>query len=107
MIGKLGPLEWLFNTPSHHRVHHVSDSKYLDKNFGGILIVWDRLFGTFQKEEEIPKYGLTEPMTSKNPIVVQFSEFPRLFKDLGKARCISDVAGYLFRRPGWKPRVIN
>ncbi|WP_461538271.1 sterol desaturase family protein [Spongorhabdus nitratireducens] len=104
MVGKLGPLEWIFNTPSHHRVHHGSDRKYLDKNFGGILIVWDRLFGTFKKEEEIPSYGLTIPMTSKNPLVVQFSEFPALFKDLRRARNISEFTGYLFRGPGWKPR---
>ncbi|MCL6268616.1 sterol desaturase family protein [Sansalvadorimonas sp. 2012CJ34-2] len=103
MIGKLGPLEWIFNTPSHHRVHHGSDKKYLDKNFGGILIVWDRLFGTFQKEEEVPAYGLTTPMTSKNPITVQFSEFPGLFKDLRKAKSLSAVFGYLLRSPGWKP----
>ena len=67
MIGKLGPLEWFLNTPSHHRVHHGSDAKYIDKNFGGILIIWDRIFGTFQKEEELPNYGLTTPMTSKKP----------------------------------------
>ena len=107
MIGKLGPLEWVFNTPSHHRVHHGSDRKYLDKNFGGILIIWDRLFGTFQKEEELPNYGLTAPMTSKNPIVVQFSEFPGLYRDLQQAQSVSEVAGYLFRGPGWKPRNIR
>ncbi|WP_370279517.1 sterol desaturase family protein [Pontibacterium sp.] len=104
MIGKLGPLEWIFNTPSHHRVHHGSDKKYIDKNFGGILIIWDRIFGTFQKEEELPNYGLTTPMTSKNPITVQFYEFPRLYKDLLKARSMSEFAGYLFKPPGWQPK---
>lgn len=103
MIGKLGPLEWFLNTPSHHRVHHGSDKKYIDKNFGGILIVWDRIFGTFQKEEELPNYGLTTPMTSKNPITVQFYEFPRLYQDLLKARNGREFMGYLLRPPGWQP----
>lgn len=103
MIGKLGPLEWIFNTPSHHRVHHGSDRQYIDKNFGGILIIWDRLFGTFAKEDKVPNYGLTTPMTSKNPITVQFYEFPRLYKDLRSAKTFGQACGYLFRGPGWKP----
>jgi len=103
MVGKLGPLEWVFNTPSHHRVHHGSDKKYIDKNYGGILIIWDRLFGTFSKEEETPQYGLTTPMTSKNPFTVQFYEFGNMFRDLKKAKRPSEIAGYIFRPPGWKP----
>lgn len=103
LIGKLGPLEWIFNTPSHHRVHHGSDPKYLDKNYGGISILWDRLFGTFQREEETPVYGLVEPIDSVNPIKVWFSEIPRLFRDLMKARSVSEFACYIFARPGWKP----
>ena len=65
-VGKLGPVEWIMNTPSHHRVHHGTQDKYLDKNHGGILIIWDRLFGTFQEEEEEPTYGLTKPLGSLN-----------------------------------------
>lgn len=103
MIGKLGPLEWFLNTPSHHRVHHGSDAKYIDKNFGGILIIWDRIFGTFQKEEELPNYGLTTPMTSKNPITVQFYEFPRLYQDLVKADSAAVFFKYLIKPPGWPP----
>ncbi|MCZ4282229.1 sterol desaturase family protein [Kiloniella laminariae] len=103
MVGKLGPLEWIFNTPSHHRVHHGSDRKYLDKNFGGILIIWDRLFQTYQKEEELPTYGLTIPMTSKNPITVQFHEFINLYKDLNSAKTGGEFLGFLLRGPGWKP----
>jgi len=103
MVGKLGPVEWLFNTPSHHRVHHGANRKYIDKNFGGILIIWDRLFGTFREENELPTYGLTTPMTSKNPITVQFYEFPRLFKDLKQADSAAEFMGYLFQGPGWKP----
>lgn len=103
MIGKLGPLEWILNTPSHHRVHHGSDKKYIDKNFGGILIIWDRLFGTFQKEEELPSYGLATPMISKNPITVQFHEFPKLFRDIAAAKTGSDRLRYIFKPPGWQP----
>jgi sterol desaturase/sphingolipid hydroxylase (fatty acid hydroxylase superfamily) len=62
LVGKLGILEYILVTPSHHRVHHASDEKYLDKNYGDVLIIWDKLFGTFQKEEEEPKYGLTKPL---------------------------------------------
>lgn len=61
-LGKLGPVEWLFNTPSHHRVHHGSDPKYIDRNHAGTLIIWDRLFGTYQVEEEEPLYGITTPL---------------------------------------------
>src|SRR4029078_7461883 len=67
-IGKLGPLEWILNTPSNHRVHHGRNPKYIDRNHGGILIVWDRLFGTYQKEEEEPAYGITTPLESWNPV---------------------------------------
>ena len=104
MIGKLGPLEWIFNTPSHHRVHHASDEKYIDKNYGGILIIWDRIFGTFAKEEERPTYGLATPMTSKNPLKVQFQEWIKMFSDIGKARSIGQIMGYVFRAPGWEPK---
>ncbi len=62
LVGKLGVLEYILVTPSHHRVHHASDEKYLDKNYGDVLIIWDKLFGTFKKEEEEPKYGLTKPL---------------------------------------------
>lgn len=103
-IGKLGPLEWVLNTPSHHRVHHGCDDKYLDKNYGGILIVWDRLWGTFQAEEETPRYGLKRDFNSQNPIRVWFSELPALARDLGRARSLRELWGYLFRAPGWQPK---
>ncbi len=104
LIGKLGWLEQVLNTPSHHRVHHGSDDKYLDKNYGGILIVWDRIWGTFQAEEETPRYGLKRDFESQNPIKVWFSELPSLVSDLSKARTLGEVFGFLFRRPGWTPR---
>lgn len=104
MIKKLGPLEWVFNTPSHHRVHHGSDRKYLDKNFGGITIIWDRLFGTFQEEEEIPTYGLTTPINTVNPIKVQFFEFGLLWKDLKKTAGAKNKLLLFIKGPGWRPK---
>ena len=78
-VRKLGPLEWLFNTPSHHRVHHGRNPQYIDKNYAGILIIWDKLFGTFVPEEETVIYGITKPVNSFNPIKVTFSEWRDMF----------------------------
>ncbi len=103
MTRKLGPLEWVLNTPSHHRVHHGSDKKYIDKNYGGILIIWDRIFGTFVAEQERPTYGLTTPINTINPFKVQFYEFPKLFRDIAGARSIGHAVKYIFKPPGWKP----
>ena len=80
-VPKLGPVEWIFNTPSHHRVHHGTEAKYLDRNYGGMLIVWDRLFGTFQVEEEEPTYGLTTQLHHLDPVWGNFA----LVADLGRA----------------------
>ncbi len=102
-IGRLGPLEAVLNTPSHHRVHHGADAKYLDRNYGGVLIIWDRLFGTFQAEEERPRYGLVRDFDSRNPVRVWFSELPGLVHDLKSARSPRDVWQYLFGRPGSAP----
>jgi sterol desaturase/sphingolipid hydroxylase (fatty acid hydroxylase superfamily) len=91
-IPKLGPLEWVFNTPSHHRVHHASNPEYRDKNFGGVLIVFDRLFGTFAAErEDVPcRYGLVVPLRSYNPVWIAFHEFIALARDLWAARSWRD-----------------
>ncbi|MGX6647467.1 sterol desaturase family protein [Maricaulaceae bacterium MS644] len=101
-VGKLGPLEWVLNTPSHHRVHHGSNPDYLDKNFGGVLIVFDRLFGTFAAERagEPVIYGLTKPVLSNNPFVIAFHEWGNLIKDLRRARSPREVWSALFGRPG-------
>ncbi|WOT05964.1 sterol desaturase family protein [Shewanella youngdeokensis] len=80
-IKTLGLLEWLFNTPSHHRVHHGRNPQYIDKNYAGIFIIWDRLFGTFAKEVEIVEYGITKPINSVNPLVVTFAEWRDMFKE--------------------------
>lgn len=103
VIGRLGVLDRILNTPSNHRVHHGADEKYLDRNYGGILMLWDRLFGTYQREEETPRYGLKEPIDTVNPIEVWFSEIPGLARDLRGARSLSEAAAYLFRPPGWTP----
>jgi sterol desaturase/sphingolipid hydroxylase (fatty acid hydroxylase superfamily) len=95
------PLEFIFNTPSHHRVHHGTDLKYLDKNHGGILIIWDRLFGSFQPEQERPVYGLTRNIGSFNPFVVAFKTWGELWKKASTAPGWRSRLGYLFAAPGW------
>lgn len=104
LIGKLGPLEWALNTPSHHRVHHGCDDKDIDKNYGGILIFWDRLWNTFQAEEETPRYGLTRDFDSRNPIKVWFSEWPQLIRDIKAAKNLRQAMSYVFKPPGWDPK---
>jgi len=93
--------EFIFNTPSHHRVHHGSDLLYLDKNHAGTLIIWDRLFGTFQPEQFRPKYGLTKNVQTFNPVKVAFHEWAHIFRDLRKAGSISNAWRYLTNAPGW------
>lgn len=103
-IGKLwGPIEFIFNTPSHHRVHHASQENYLDRNYAGILIIWDRLFGTYAEEVETPVYGLTTPVTTHNPFKLQYGEYVAAFRDVRRARNWRERFGYLFAPPGWHP----
>jgi sterol desaturase/sphingolipid hydroxylase (fatty acid hydroxylase superfamily) len=97
------PIEWAFNTPSHHRGHHGANEIYLDKNYGGILIVWDRLFGTFQPETERVVYGLTTNLETFNPVTVATHEWVAMIGDVRRARGWRDRFGYVFRGPGWKP----
>lgn len=100
-IPKLGPLEWVFNTPSHHRVHHASNDEYLDCNYGGVLIIYDRLFGTFEAERDDvpPRYGLTTPLATYNPLRIAFHEWANLARDLARARSARAVATALFAPP--------
>ena len=95
------PIEFIFNTPSHHRVHHGSDLKYLDKNHAGILIIWDRLFGTFKPEEERPKYGLTKNIGSFNPAVVAFKTWGELFRKAYSSGSFVTAIKYFIKPPGW------
>ncbi len=92
LISKLGVLEWVFNTPSHHRVHHASNPEYLDHNYGGVLILFDRWFGTFIEEKRTRpiQYGLTHSLGSHNPFTIAFYEWNRLFKDLWRAKTWGD-----------------
>ncbi|WP_421864302.1 sterol desaturase family protein [Parvibaculum sp.] len=102
-IGKLGPVEWILNTPSHHRVHHGSNLQYCDKNYAGTFIVWDRLFGTFEEEQEEPVYGIRYQLETRNPVKATFHEWAGIAKDLKKARSLREAMGYLFAAPGWAP----
>lgn len=103
VVGKLGFLEYIIVTPSHHRVHHGSNVKYLDKNMGMLLIIWDKLFGTFQAEEptEKVKYGLTSNIGTYNPIIMVFHEWKNIFKDWKKGPTLKDKLLYVFGPPGW------
>lgn len=95
--------EALMNTPSHHRVHHGRDPKYLDKNYAGVFIIWDKWFGTFKEEEERPHYGTTKPLQSWNPVYANFAHYISLFQQVGKARSVKDGFLILFKPPGWLP----
>ena len=99
------PVEWVFNTPSHHRVHHGSQPQYLDRNYGGILIVWDRLFGTFEPEGERVRYGLTKNLETFNPLRVATHEYVALYRDVRTATTWRDRFGYALHGPGWAPAV--
>lgn len=104
-IPKLGFLEGVLNTPSSHRVHHAANLEYLDANYGGVLVVFDRMFGTYRPErDDTPiRYGLVEPLRSYNPLKLVFYQFIPMFRDLRSARSLREVLGYLFGPPGWRP----
>jgi sterol desaturase/sphingolipid hydroxylase (fatty acid hydroxylase superfamily) len=104
-IGRMGPLEWVMNTPSHHRVHHAINAKYLDANYAGVLIIWDRLFGTFipEDDKEKPRYGIISQLGTFNPFRVALHEWAGIFRDVGGAKNLREVLGYMFGPPGWSP----
>jgi sterol desaturase/sphingolipid hydroxylase (fatty acid hydroxylase superfamily) len=97
------PIELIFNTPSHHRVHHGMDQQYLDRNYGGILILWDRLFGSFQAENTRPHYGLTKQVDTFNVWKLQTREYVAIARDVRNATSWRERLGYLFGPPGWAP----
>jgi sterol desaturase/sphingolipid hydroxylase (fatty acid hydroxylase superfamily) len=104
MVGKLWrPIELVMNTPSHHRVHHGSDPEYLDKNYAGIFIVWDRLFGSFVEEKQRPTYGLTKPVGTYNLLRLQYGDYAQIVHNVRSADRFRDKLGYLFGPPGWEP----
>lgn len=96
--------EFIFNTPSHHRVHHGSNKQYHDKNYGGMFIIWDRIFNTFAEEKEQVKYGITKPINSVNPLVVFCHGFPRLAEEMKNAPNVSAAIRLLFPPPGYLNR---
>ena len=98
-IDRMGILEWVLMTPSHHRVHHGSNAHYLDKNYGGLLIVWDRMFGTFQEEDEKVQYGLTKNITSFNPIVIAYHEHAAIIRDMWNAKDWREALRAFFASP--------
>lgn len=102
-IGKLGWLEYVLNTPSHHRVHHGRDPKYIDKNHAGTFIIWDRLFGTFQEEEERPTYGITKPVNTWNPVKANLQHYIDMAAQLKQSRSWGDSLKIMFNKPGWLP----
>ena len=105
LVPRLPWLDWILNTPSNHRVHHAVNPLYLDRNYGGVLIIFDRLFGTWQPElaHEPCRYGLVHPLVTHNPLRIVLHEWLALGRDLRGARSLREVAGYLFGAPGWRP----
>jgi sterol desaturase/sphingolipid hydroxylase (fatty acid hydroxylase superfamily) len=103
-VRRMGAAEELLNTPSHHRVHHGSQTKYIDRNHGSILIVWDRLFGTFQREEEPVVYGLTKNINTYSPARIASHEHRDMLRDVADADTWTDRLSFVLRGPGWAYR---
>lgn len=105
-VGKLGWFDRIMNSPSNHRVHHGSNPRYIDRNHGGILIVWDKLFGTYQAEldAEPVRYGLTHPLGTQNPIKVNLAEPFAIIRDVRQAKSWRDAVRFVFGNPGWRPQ---
>lgn len=102
-INRMGPLEWFLNTPSHHRVHHGSNPKYIDRNHAGTLIIWDRIFGTFQKEDDEVVYGITKPLASWNPVWANFHYWSELLETSRRSNSMKDKINVFIKAPGWFP----
>jgi sterol desaturase/sphingolipid hydroxylase (fatty acid hydroxylase superfamily) len=96
--------EYLFNTPSNHRVHHAANPRYLDRNYAGVLMLWDRLFGTYaaERDEDPPRYGIVHDIATFNPVRIAFHEWAALLRDLGHARSLREATGAVFGPPGWR-----
>jgi sterol desaturase/sphingolipid hydroxylase (fatty acid hydroxylase superfamily) len=102
LVSHMGPLEAVLNTPSHHRVHHGANEQYLDRNHAGILIIWDRMFGTFVPEQEKVVYGLTKNINTYNPFRIAFHEWVDIWRDCVQAPTWRLKWRYVFGKPGWK-----
>ena len=104
IVGKLGPLEWILNTPSHHRVHHGANAEYIDKNYGNLLIIWDRMFGTFEPEKAKVKYGLVNNENTFNPIKITCMGWQSMMQDIQKAKNYREVFSIFFGPPNTRNR---
>jgi sterol desaturase/sphingolipid hydroxylase (fatty acid hydroxylase superfamily) len=101
------PIEYIFVTPSHHRVHHSTNDQYIDKNFGSTLIIWDRMFGTFEAEEEQAVYGITTPLNTYNPVTLNFHEWKDMLLDVIKSKSLKEAYAMLFTSPSKLEAVKN
>ena len=99
IVDKLGPLEWVFNTPSHHRVHHGSNKQYIDKNYGNLLIIWDSMFGTFEPEEEPVTFGLVNNVNTFNPAKITFMAWSSMIEDIKNKNDFSEMLNAIFGPP--------
>jgi alkylglycerol monooxygenase len=99
LVNKLGPLEYIFNTPSHHRVHHGVNDEYLDKNYAGVLIIWDRIFGSFTPESEAPRYGIIKPLKSYNPLWVNLHAWSEMFEAIKRKNGLAEKLRCIFGSP--------
>jgi len=104
IVDKLGPLEIIFNTPSHHRVHHGANKEYIDKNYGNLFIIWDKMFGTFEPEKAPVKYGLVNNVNTFNPVKITFMGWSAILKDIRKAKSVKEALSLTFGPPNTKLR---
>jgi sterol desaturase/sphingolipid hydroxylase (fatty acid hydroxylase superfamily) len=106
-INKLGPLEYIFVTPSHHRVHHGSNDQYIDKNFGNLLIIWDKFFGTFESEDEKVIYGIKENVKTFNPFKITFMLWIKMYEESKSAVGLKEKFLSFFGTLEWKPKKLQ
>ena len=105
IVGRLGFVEWIFNTPSHHRVHHGSNEQYIDKNYGNLLIIWDRMFGTFEPEKEKVKFGLVNNVNTFNPTKITFMAWSSMIEDIKNKQSLSEVLRIIFGPPNTHKKI--
>jgi sterol desaturase/sphingolipid hydroxylase (fatty acid hydroxylase superfamily) len=103
-IDKLGWLDGIFNTPSTHRVHHGTNPEYVDSNYGNFFIVWDRLFGTYSKEQAPVIFGLVKNVETNNPVKITFFTWSAIVSDVKGAQSFDEILGYIFGPPDWSPK---
>ena len=105
IVGRLGFVEWIFNTPSHHRVHHGSNEQYIDKNYGNLLIIWDRMFGTFEPEKEKVKFGLVNNVNTFNPTKITFMAWSSMIEDINNKQSLGEVLRIIFGPPNTHKKI--